>query len=399
MTALGLAAPVSAMRAEAVPPGLAVRIAATLAEVPRAAWDAVAGDSVVTCHDTLLAVEEAYAGAIEPHYVLASRDGVLRGAAVCYHRRAGDMSAYPDHLLLGALRPAARRLRLSLLPVLACGGYSARHSGIVGGEPAAVLDAVEALAQRLGVAVLIERVTPAEAGLRELLVARGYHGTLCHPTTWLDIGWRSFEGYVESLRRINRDLPSNVRSEMAAFRRAGVEIRILDDVEPVAMRLHELAEAHFRRWNATGVPYGPELFLRLKARLGERCVVYGAFAEGRLVGFTLILRDRRLGHAVHIGIEPRPRVERTYFNLNFYRPIADAIAVGLERLDYGTQLYEAKRYRGCRIVPAELFWRGASPASHALMAPWFRAHRWWAERHKFAAVLALGRRNDEGPGR
>jgi predicted N-acyltransferase len=399
MTVLDLASPIPAIRPAAAPAGLDIRVATTLAEVPRAAWDAVAGGSVVTCHDTLLAVEEGYAGAIEPHYVLASRDGVLRGAAVCYYRRAGGMSAAPDHLLLGALHPVARRLGLSFLPVLACGGYRANHSGILGSEPAAVLDAVEALARRLGVGVLIERVTPAEPRLRDLLRARGYHGTLNHPVAWLDIGWRSFDGYVESLRRINRQLPSNTRREMAAFRRAGLEIRPLDDLEPVATRLHGLADALSRRRNGSGLPYGPALLARLKARLGERCLVYGAFADDRLVGFTMFLRDRHVGYGVHVGVEPRPRGERAYFNLNYYRPIADAIAAGLERLDYGTLLYQAKVHRGCRVVPTELYWRGASRASHALMAPWFRAHRQWAERRKFAAILALGPRHDQDVGR
>ena len=39
----------------------------------------------------------------------------------------------------------------------------------------------------------------------------------------------------------------------------------------------------------------------------------------------------------------------TYFNINYYRPIMDAISSGKTRMNYGRGMYELKRRRGCKV--------------------------------------------------
>lgn len=328
-----------------------------------------------------LGAVEAGVPSVTPHLVEAPA-----GTAVCY--QAGDFRSGldPTSYLLGRLGPFARRLGLSLLPALVCAPYRGHTGHLFGHDRAALLDRVEALAGRLGLPVHVPRVLDEDEELCRLLVARGYNRTAQEPLAVIDIRWDSFEGYVASLRRNAR---SNARIELRRNRDAGVLIRELDDVAARAQRIHELVNGHNLRRNGVGVPFGPAFLPALKSALDDRAVFYGAFRGRELVGVSVLLHQTDTSAVPFIGLDER-RGEFTYFNLAFYRPIADVIAAGRRRLFMGTMLYEMKARRGCRVLPTSFFHRGASLAGHLAARPLLAAHRWWARRHKFARALQPG---------
>ena len=47
----------------------------------------------------------------------------------------------------------------------------------------------------------------------------------------------------------------------------------------------------------------------------------------------------------------------TYFNIGYYRPVADAAKAGIRCLDFGPTLYQTKRQRGRTVHPAAVFYR------------------------------------------
>jgi uncharacterized protein len=203
----------------------------------------------------------------------------------------------------------------------------------------------------------------------------------------LDVAWTSFDDYLASLRKNAR---SAARAEIRRCHDAGIVISEITDVAPLASRLHALTDSHGSRLNGTGVPFGPAFFPALKAALGPRAMFYGAYRLGELIGFVLMLRDGETGHLSHVGMS-ESKMSFAYFNLGYYQPIRDAISLGLKRLYFGIFLYDLKVRRGCKVLPASLYYRAASPARQLALAPLFRAHREWTSRVKLARVLALAR--------
>jgi uncharacterized protein len=349
-------------------------------------WDSVVAGNVTGRHGWLLAVEEAGLEGIEPHYVLHREGRQLVGVAICYLNRGGQPGLSPDDVLLGRLRPVARRLGVSFSPALMCAPYRGYGVQLFGVTREALLDGMEALARAEALPVYLPRVPEEETDLHHSLAERGYHRTVDHPIARLDIAWNSFEGYLDALGHKGRAM---VRHEMKRNQRAGVVIREIDEPWAVAPRLHELVQAHHLRRNGTCLPFPPSLLPRLKELLGRSCIIYGAFKGGELVGFTVLLRDGHTGFLPFVGIDGAGKGDFIYFNLCYYRPIADAIMGGLRRLFFGILLYDLKARRGCRIVRTSLFYKGAAPAWHLAVGPWFWAHGWWAARYKFASALAL----------
>jgi predicted N-acyltransferase len=237
------------------------------------------------------------------------------------------------------------------------------------------VSAIENEARAAGLALLVPWLLPEDSALAECLKGRGYHMTLQHPVAMMDLPFRRFSEYVESLRRVSRSMPSMVRTEMKRPARDGITVEEIADAWPHAARLHALAAQHQRRLNGVELPYSAALIPSIKERLGDACLLYGAFGAGELLGFSLYLRDPTSMHGIFYGIDERARKSCVYFLLCYYRPIADAIADGIGRAYFGTLLQEVKRRRGCRIVPSRFAYRGSTPLRHAAVAPWFALHR------------------------
>jgi len=349
-------------------------------------WDAAAGGDVLASRGWLAALEQAGIAGLQPHYLMRqSANGPC--AAVCYEAPATAAGSDFNCYLLGRLYPLSRRIGLSFAPALVCAPYRGYSGHLLGPDPTAAIAMVEDLAAKRRLPVVLTRILDEDTELRDLLLARAYHRTVFGPVARLDVTWSSFEGYLATLRKSAR---GTVRDEMRRCREAGVAIAEIDDPSALAAELYALATAHNRRRNGTGLPFSEAFFPALKVALGQQAVFYGAFHGQDLLGFALFLRDDSTAHALYIGMRER-KEHFAYFNLAYYRPIIDAIGGGLRQINFGTMLYELKARRGCRILPTSIYYRASSRARHLALTPYFRAHRAWIGRTKFARALALAK--------
>ena len=69
-----------------------------------------------------------------------------------------------------------------------------------------------------------------------------------------------------------------------------------------------------------------------------------------------------------------------YFNLCFYHLVREAPALGIDRLLYGTAVYQGKMLRGCSMVPTRLFLRPARAVTRVVGKSVVRFHHWWYQR-------------------
>jgi predicted N-acyltransferase len=366
----------------------------SLHDIPQAEWDVLASGDIRASHGWLLGAQESMAPYAAPHHVVLRSGGRLVGAAVAFIYRDPGSSLDPDNLLLGRLAGPLNGCGISFRPALVCATPRLWGGRILGASPGAVLDALQQAAVDLGLPLHLPRVGEDEAELASQLRSRRFLETAQDPLARLDIEWPTFESYVKSLKRRDRKMPTKIRHEMAKATRDGVLVKEIDPAAYSA-RLHQLVDQHARRLNGSQAPFEADFLPRLKQRLGNQCVVYGALIGKELVGFVLMLRDEQAAFLPLVGIEDGHRSSFVYFNTAFFRPIGDAIGLSLKQLWFGSFLLPLKERRGCRILPTSLFYRAPTELGTQAMATWFALHRFWAIRFRFAAAHTLAARHED----
>ncbi len=338
-------------------------------------------------HGWLRALDEAARDEC-PLYLALEEGGRLTAAAVLREVASQDCFHSPDRVLLGRLRRPLARLGVSFVPCLLVGPHKDCDPALFGPRRAELLDRLLERARERGLPLVFRRVPATDSELQGLLRDRGFLATLDNPVAYMDIAWSDFDGYLEALRARSPTLPSMVRREIRVFARSGIEIREIADPEPLADRLHGIALAHHRRLNPdVPYPYGPRLLPLLRQHLGERCIIFGAFAGRELVGFAAVVHDGRVGHLSFCGFLPETRGSFLYFNMGYYLPVRRATELGLRRLYGGILQHRLKARRGFDFLPTRLYFRGPGGAENLVARPVFRLHRWVARRYKFTDVL------------
>jgi predicted N-acyltransferase len=347
-------------------------------------WDRLVQDNVYMSYGWLKTVEETFIGDVGHRYiVLPDHQGIL-GAAVCQVFNKSDKVFDLDDCMFGRYKKAITALGFSFLPAFVCcpikgyGRHFLFHEGL---DPArkeivakGLIRAIETEAFKHGLSVSFTNVTTDESELIRLLRRRDYRRTLDHPITYLDIGWPSFSGYTQYVKRL-RGSSRVIRHEINKNRRAGVTIRELRTVEGCEERLHDLLEKNYQKYNGKSFPYRRAFFSRVKQNLREDAVIYVAEQYGEIVGVSLLLHRADVGHMSVIGVDhEQTSNDFTYFNIGFYRPIRDAISAGRKKMYFGTRSYKLKARRGLKVLDAHVYHRPSRRMLNAPLKPLFAVH-------------------------
>lgn len=354
-------------------------------------WDRLIGDNVVMSHGWLRTLEETYLVDLKPRYPLLREEGKLVGATLGYLSRPTDAVQTLNDVMFGRLSGFASRLGCSFLPVLSCSPIRGQGSQLFVDRDldppgrkkvmAELLDALEEMARSESLPLCFLSVPEEEVELRELLKSRGYNGALALPTFYLDVRWRSFDEYLADVKRVSKNMARNVIKEINRNQRAGIRIEQLDDVKPHRARLYELADRHWFRYNRKHLPYTPAFFEKVREYLGGGAVLYAAFKESVLIGFMLLLRKDKRAYALELGIDPELGDKNaTYFNLDYYAPLAEAIENGTKRIHVGGGLRDAKLRRGCKKQNLYLYYRSDSKTKNLALRPFFAFYSMWVRR-------------------
>jgi predicted N-acyltransferase len=341
----------------------------SLTHVDASEWDQLAGRSVVASYGWLRTLEETRRRTDSCRYILARTSAGLVGAVACKIEEDASNSSV-NRMLFGPLAKAAQRLHLGVLPCLVCG------TAVGIGEPVLVrasataeerrhvtvtlVRAIEETAREKGWIIYFRQVRRVMSPIVEVLMNRGYiHGSEL-PTACLELdpGWHSFADFRRHLKKAHPSTARNIKGELNRAKRAGLVIEQLDEPAPYRERLHRLMDTHYARLNREPFPFRAEFFDQLKARLGDRAGIYVARIGAELVGAQVELRGGDEVILSMIGINHESgRAGEAYFNIGYNRPIEDAIAAGLRRIDFGKMVYDAKARRGCCCVETDFYLR------------------------------------------
>jgi predicted N-acyltransferase len=354
-------------------------------------WDRLIGDNVVVSHGWLRTLEETYIVDPSPRYVLLREEGTLVGATLGYLFRPTDNVQTLDDIMFGRLKSAVSKLSCSFLPALVCSPIRGHGSQLLVDESLDVqkrtalteelLDALEGMARSESLPLSFLNIPQEHLELRKMLRHRGYNEALALPTFYMEVQWRTFEEYVAAVKRVSKNMARNVTKEINRNRRAGVRIEKMDDVKTHRARLHELADEHWFRYNQRRFPYNPAFFETVREYLGHGAVVYAAFMDSVLIGFMLLLRRDKRAYALELGVDPElGNKNATYFNLDYYAPLSDAIEDGTRWIHVGGGLRDAKIRRGCKRLDLYLYYRSDSKIKNLALRPFFAFYSMWVRR-------------------
>jgi predicted N-acyltransferase len=256
--------------------------------------------------------------------------------------------------------------------VLAAPGYD---SGAVGREVAssaaacAFLDLAVGWAARQGLKAMAVLYRPPGAGaLAAALAASGFARAELTERNLLELPEGGFEGYLTRLPYKRR---KEARREVRRLEAAGVRTGPAQ-LEACAGQVVALRAALVRRYGA----YSDESAeaARLQALLRElgpkRLRLFTSRTGGEeVLAFSLWLDWGGSWHVVWFGQRyGHPAARNLYFDAAFYAPVRAAASEGVRRLDLGVAHVEAKRARGCRVVPVDGWFRSlAAGAAEAAM--------------------------------
>lgn len=339
------------------------RVVDSLAEVDRAAWNALFPGELED-YDYLAAVEAAGLEGFAWRYALVEEDGRLLAAA------PGFVTAYPlDTTLNGAgkrlvrwlngLAPGLVRLRL------ACLGSPCTETAQIGWSPdspdqqarsaliALLLRAFEQSAGRDRCGLLAVKDVPAHqaAAWSPVLAEAGYHAMPGLPSASLAIDFGDMDAYLTTLSPGTR---KDMRRKLRGAPAVRIEIRReLDGLEDQVLALYAETRA---RGDLQFETLTAAYFTGVLARMGERaaCVLY--FVDEVLAAANLVL----LGDGVLLDkffcMSARGRGHSLYF-LSWFTNLQICLDHGLTRYDTGQAAYANKLRLGSRLTPMTLHFR------------------------------------------
>jgi predicted N-acyltransferase len=364
-----------------------ISLVETVSKIDPHEWDDLVGGNIFLSHSWLRLIEKTSKIPTKFRYLLAQDSSKILAALFCWGQNQEVIPTSLDHVLYGRFAGTARLAGLTLQPALICGALGGHHQGIMFRKDLSGTDrknlltllliSVEDMARIEGHTLCFRQFPTEDNDSANVFSSRRYLCTPEFPLTYLDIEWNSFAGYLKTLKKWHPGAEKSIRNEINRSRRAGVMIHRLEDTSSVCSRLHAVADAHYKRLNATPFPYKPEFFGKIKEYLGDKVVIYTAVKGEQIIGVLIMLRSNGNAFLPIIGIDTEyVRKDGIYFNLAFNQPIRDGIESGLRRLYFGMLLYGTKVRRGCRLSDANIYLQTEGRISHFIMRPILACRSW-----------------------
>jgi predicted N-acyltransferase len=360
------------------------RIAASVADVDAAAWDAcLPGEA--ECHAYYVACETA-----------AAASGIgLRMAAIVVEAAGAVVAVAPffrlnyrlDTPLQGRMRSLGDALfrhlpGLVTLKALCVGSpYAERcHLGF-----AATLDApgraaaFACLAEALQRQVIAERahlsvwkdLAPAEDREADCLPETGFARLASLPVAVLDLPYADEAAYLASLSTATR---KDIRRKLAKAGNVRIEFR--SDISHLAENIDSLYEETRAQ---SGLNYGelellpPGYFAAISRALGERAVFALYWVGEELAAFNLLLVETDRVIDKFLGMRYPLAREHNLYVVSWMANIRFCLDRGIELFQSGQTAYASKLRFGSRLVPSTIYVRHrAAPLQWLLrrLSPW-----------------------------
>lgn len=351
----------SARRNDREPARLRSRIYNDIDAVDPVAWNAFVSRAAVRLEvPHLRAVERARVSGADNYYLVAFNGEAPVGVAHFFviDLDLASLSSNIDAETIITLRrhhPTFMRMR-----TVEC-GFVAGLGEAISAMPEhwpqfleTVVNALEDVARSSHADVLLVRDIPLpRVEAYQHLRARGFDTLFGFPSAVIPIAWKSFDGYVASLKSENR---RRVRKARLKLQQPGMQSEIVTDFAALA----EEMEALWHQTNSRATSYQHETlsaryFREISSQLGARSEAILIHCEGKLVGMAAcLLGDEELFFA-HVGMACDRRSDDEVYRNLCYLGLERAINGGYRRFNMGITTYDLKFDLGAVSEPLVYF--------------------------------------------
>jgi len=370
-------------------PQATIEVAQSIASVPAAQWDALAGGHPLLSHaflDTLHATGcAAEASGWAPHYLLARQGGRLVGAMPLYLKYHSWGEYVFDWAWADAWERAGQRYYpklLSAIPFSPVSGPRLLVAHPRWREP--LLDAALSLAADNDLSSF-HCLFPSEPEA-EQMAARGLLMRTGVQFHWENAGYESFDALLATM---SHDKRKKIRQERRKVAESGVTLKRLSGaaISEADMRFfHRCYVATYRAHRST--PYlTSEFFQEVRRKIAAQLLLVIAERDGKPIASALNLFDASTIYGRYWGATEF--VPGLHFETCYYQAIEFAIERGIAWLEGGAQ-GEHKLARGFRPVK--------TLSAHWLAHPEFaRAVETYLKRETHAMASHIDELNERAP--
>lgn len=341
-----------------------LQVTSSLADVPPADWNRLAGDDPFLQHAFLHALHETGCACPEtgwaPQYLLLNDDDGLAGAMPLYLKS----HSYGEYVFDWAWADAYHRHGLEYYPKLLC---AIPFTPVVG--PRLLAQKTEYKKQLIAGALELARRSKA-GSLHVLfpsaadLACLGSEGLLLRQGRQFHWQNESYSDFDDFLSRLSHDKRKKIRQERRRVRNAGIRFRWLEGAEITDEDWRFFSRCYSQTYHEHhSSPYLNLAFFRsVGASLPEQFVLVRAERDAKPVAASLLVRNSSRLYGRHWGaLEHHPAL---HFEACYYQGIEYAIARGLQVFEGGAQ-GEHKMARGLLPVTTQ--------SAHWLAHPEFAA--------------------------
>jgi predicted N-acyltransferase len=146
-------------------------------------------------------------------------------------------------------------------------------------------------------------------------------------------------------------------------------------VESCEGQLYKLLNDNHLKYNGKPLAVHRNFVSLSKQYLGAEAIIYAALKGGKIVGTIIMFHRNGVAYVTDVGVDHEAAGnDFTYFNLTYYNPVADAIAMQIKRLYLGTLMYKMKSRRGCSTIEMYLYHRPRFRQLQVAARPLFAIH-------------------------
>jgi predicted N-acyltransferase len=373
-----------------------VKIYNKISEINKENWDRLAEDNIFLCYAWLKTFEEAAANPLLPYYITLRDGEEIIAASVCYFEKKKENSRSIDNILLGRFIKFKWIKNHSFLPAVMCGsknGYGSHFlfsKELKENEIISLYDnmigIIENIAEKNNSSVCFSNVMDNERALIQILSNRGYYETISLPLNYIDIKWSSFDDYKKSVSKEHPSMKKTIPRDINKNRKAGIEIKVLQNTEEHEERLFQLLKMNHDKYNIYSITLKPDYILKLRENFGSDAVFFTASKGEDIVGVCIELKKNNKAALTRVGIDHEiSKSDLTYFNIVFYEPIKNAIEKGIEKIYCGNAFYSMKGRRGFKAANTYIFYKPDYSRFNYIIKLWFLIHKLWMKR-KFSFI-------------